>query len=140
MKKNNGFTLVELLAVMVILGILLAVSTVAVVNIKNKQDKKNRENIISSILTGAKRYVADNPSVLSNKEVEVKDLLNNNYVDFDKEKYSDLLTDVKIVPCGDSLKLKYSIKGEDKTYNDCGCEEQSSGSTNTICTEKEESN
>ena len=94
MKSKRGFTLVELLAVIVILGILLSISTVAVNSIRKKQDEKNLENQISSVLTGAKSYVADNPSVLYNLStqvsIEIGDLINGDYVSIkDTAKFSN---------------------------------------------------
>ena len=85
MKKSRGFTLVELLAVIAILGILLSVSTVAVFNIRKRQDEKNRQNLIINILTKAKEYVADHPEVLekSPPEVPVSEL----NVNFNKKQY-----------------------------------------------------
>ena len=64
MKKKKGFTLIELLAVIVILGILLSISIVAVNNIRKKQEEENYVNVLSSILTGAKNYIADHPAKL----------------------------------------------------------------------------
>lgn len=125
MKKNKGFTLIELLAVIVILGILLSISTIAVNSIRKKQEVQNKENVISSILTGAKEYNAKNKI---EDNVDVKTLKDNNYVDFDTNKYSDLYEDSITVTksqCTDnSLKVKYSITVGNTTYNDCGCDEQ----------------
>ena len=64
MKKNKGFTLIELLAVIAILGVLLSISVVAVNKIKKNQDEENYKNVLSSILTGAKSYIADHPEKL----------------------------------------------------------------------------
>lgn len=118
MKKHKGFTLIELLAVIVILGILLSISAVAIGKIKNKQDEENYKNVLSSILTGAKRYIADHPEKLDtsctgNKVdndkmvacsddctrvgkctlISVQGLINNGYVDIDEENslYNDLI-------------------------------------------------
>lgn len=138
MKSKRGFTLVELLAVIVILGILLSISTVAVNSIRKKQDEKNLENQISSVLTGAKSYVADNPSVLYNLStqvsIEIGDLINGDYVSIkDTAKFSN---SVKIKKCSDNVKLMYFITVDGKTYNDCGCKEQElgTGESDKLCT------
>lgn len=125
MKNKKGFTLIELLAVIVILGILLSISIVAVNKIRKNQEEENRKNVISSILTGAKEYASDDKDVLNSlpKEISVSELKENDYVDFDEIKYSDLIgKSVSIESCGDDLglKLKYSFEG----YNDCGCDLQ----------------
>ena len=143
MKNKKGFTLIELLAVIVILGIITSISVVSVNSIKKKQDEENRKNVISSILTGAKRYVADHPERLnfsSDVTISVSELLENEkYVDFDQNKYSDLVKDnnddskiVSISQCSSgSIKLKYSFTdpADGKTYNDCGCQSQPANST-----------
>lgn len=146
MKKSRGFTLVELLAVIAILGILLSVSTVAVFNIRKRQDEKNRQNLIINILTKAKEYVADHPEVLEKSlpEVSVSDL----NVNFNKkQKQSGYLNlKVQIEKCikegsVDEYKFKYTIinapdieaPAQKKNYNDCGCEEQT-GDAKEICT------
>ncbi len=133
MNKNKGFTLIELLAVVVILGVLLSLSVVAVNKIRKTQEEKNKENIISSILTGAKRYATTNG--INNNEIAVSDLLENDYVDFDQNKYIDLKgKNVMIASCDNNLKRKFTIEVGNTTYNDCGCEEQESSSSSEICT------
>ena len=133
MKKNKGFTLIELLAVIVILGILISITTISVNSLRKKQEEKNKENIISSILTGAKEYNAKNKI---DDNVRVSVLKIGNYVDFDENKYSDLYNGVVIKEkCNNNpLKTKYSIKVDNYSYNDCGCEEQGSqNQSSEIC-------
>ncbi len=141
MKSKKGFTLIELLAVIVILGILISISTVAVNSLRKKQDEENKKNVISSILTGAKQYNADE-RIPVGSSVSVSELVSGNYVDFDQNKYPELLQDgdgdvvVTKTQCeDDSLKIKYSITVDEKTYNDCGCETQGDGNTTSdeIC-------
>lgn len=88
MKSKKGFTLIEVLAVLVILSILITFSVVSVSKIKKRQEIENRINVIRSILTAARAYEADNPN---ENEVEIQTLLDENYVDFDTKKYDDLL-------------------------------------------------
>ena len=142
--KNKGFTLIELLAVIVILGILLSITTVSVNSLKRKQDEKNLQNVISSILTGAKEYNAKNRIPVSNNDnknsISVADLKSGDYVDFDEDKYSNLLKkDVKVTKnqCEENpLKVKYSIEVDGTIYNDCGCEKQEDGAESSeICKE-----
>lgn len=136
MKKNKGFTLIELLAVIVILGILISITTISVNSLRKKQEEKNKENIISSILTGAKEYNAKNKI---DDNVLVSDLKIGNYVDFDENKYSDLYNGVVIKEkCNNNpLKTKYSIMVDNYSYNDCGCEEQGSqNQSSEICKEQ----
>lgn len=136
--KNKGFTLIELLAVIVILGILLSITTISVNSLRKKQDEKNLQNVISSILTGAKEYNAKNRIQVGGL-VSVKNLKSGDYVDFDEDKYSNLLEkNVTKNQCEENpLKVKYSIEVDGTTYNDCGCEEQKDGTTsNEICTEQ----
>lgn len=94
MKSKKGFTLIEVLAVLVILSILITFSVVSVSKIKKRQEIENRINVIRSILTAARAYEADNPNETDNPNengVEIQTLLDENYVDFDTKKYDDLL-------------------------------------------------
>lgn len=134
MKNKKGFTLIELLAVIVILGILISISAVSVSNVKQKQDEQNKENVISSILTGAKAYVAENPNKLNNLpiEINISDIKASGYVDLSDSDYEGYEGEkVTISVCSNNeLKLQYSFKG----YNDCGCEEQATATASKICT------
>ena len=61
MKLNNkGFTLVEVLAVVVILGVLAVIMIPTVSNIINKNKDDDLNNIKNSILSAAKLFVSDN--------------------------------------------------------------------------------
>ena len=137
MKRKNGFTLVELLAVVVILGILSSIAIISVNKVNEKQKEVTKENIVSGILTGAKRYVADHPEVLNdnndNIEISLEDLKTGNYTDYDENKLDNITdTTVTIETCPNELKLKYSF-GD---YNDCGCEENNDTTSDAkkICT------
>lgn len=132
MNKKRGFTLVELLAVIVILGIVISISVLSVNNIRKKQEKENKENVISSILTGAKSYVTDN-----NLDVPISfkvEVLQDNYTSFDKNKYDFNDKEVNVSVCNNNdLKLEYSINIDNNTYTDCGCEEQIDENAAKIC-------
>lgn len=61
MKLNNkGFTLIEVLAVVVILSILLAIATPTVNHLINQNKENNYNNLEDSIIQAAKIYLSDN--------------------------------------------------------------------------------
>lgn len=66
MKK--GFTLVELLAVIAILGLLSAISIPLVTKQINNSKEKAYENQEKTIINAAKRWVFDNDNLLDNSE------------------------------------------------------------------------
>ncbi len=137
--NKKGFTMVELLAVIVILAVLLGVTTVSVFSIRKNQEEENYKNTISSILTGAKAFTAEYPSRKSQKNAEgkiiitVQELIDGEYIDFDKEneKTKDLLGEnIEIKQCDlYPMKVQYVLSG----YNDCGCESQEDTPTKRIC-------
>ena len=129
--NKKGFTLVEALAVIVILSLLVTLTSVSIINIKKKQDKKNDENVISSILTGARQYYADNKKVPS-----VTELKNGDYVNFNKSKLKIQIEDnISIESCAE--KMMFKLKTKDGTiYTDCGCDVTQNGNeTKNICIE-----
>lgn len=61
MKLNNkGFTLVEVLAVVVILSVLVAIMVPSVNQLINKNKENNYEQLENSIIQSAKIYLSDN--------------------------------------------------------------------------------
>lgn len=142
MKNKSGFTLVELLAVIFLLSIISILSVVSISRIKKSQDAQNEENAISAILSGAKRYVADNRHLLnglsSSNDVRINlSDLEGKYVEFDSSA-NITATEVKVKMCGDkSPKLEYSITIGSTIYDDCGCDEQDSASdSKKICSKQ----
>lgn len=60
MKMNNkGFTLIELIMVIVILGILAAVAVPKFFNITTQAHAKNKEAVVGNIRSGLQLYAAD---------------------------------------------------------------------------------
>ena len=116
MKNKKGFTLVELLAVIFLLSIISILSVVSISRIKKTQDIQNRENAISAILSGAKKYVADNRQLLndlsSSNEVTIQlSDLEGKYVEFDSSENIPDDTFVQVKMCDDnSLKLKFIVE------------------------------
>jgi type IV pilus assembly protein PilA len=79
LKEQRGLTLIELLAVVVILGIIAAIAVPAIGNIiENQKTKAHKANAIM-ILDAAKLYWLDNPAQASgNNEVTVQQLATPN--------------------------------------------------------------
>lgn len=72
-KNNKGFSVVEILAVIVILGILIAVSAPAVLKYIDSSTKKGYDSIARSAREGAESYLMDTPSFSG--EIQIKDLV-----------------------------------------------------------------
>ena len=62
MKKKNGLTLVELLAVVVILGLIAIVTLSVITNAINKQKEKTYYDQLEQLILAAKNWVSDNRS------------------------------------------------------------------------------
>lgn len=61
-KKNTGFTIVELLVVIVVIGILAAITMVSYSGVKNKADTAKNQSNASSIQKAVASYYASNGS------------------------------------------------------------------------------
>ena len=128
MKNKKGFTLIEALAVLVILSLLITFSVVSVSKIKKKQEIENRINVIRSILTAARAYEADHPDTYPSSGLPVSTLLRENYVDFDTNKYSEFKSKKVYGAINNNVKKSFYIEvSVNKTYSninvsDCGFE------------------
>ena len=80
-RKKNGFTLVELLAVLGILSIILLIGVPVFLNLQDSVLKSEKENIISYIETRAADYANDTSITV----VSVEDLIKEGYVEPDDE-------------------------------------------------------
>ena len=82
MKNKKGFTLVELMAVIVILAILVAIAIPIYINITKGIKEKNYESKKTSIELSAIKYATEND--LTSHEITLSLLAVNNYYSFDK--------------------------------------------------------
>lgn len=80
MKNKKAFTLVELLAVIAILGVLLALVLPKISGSINERKEKEYEIIIKSIENSAKAYFAENNEATS---VDIITLVNEKYLSSD---------------------------------------------------------
>ncbi|WML45553.1 type II secretion system protein [Neobacillus sp. PS3-40] len=104
-KNQRGMTLVELLAVIVILGIISAIAVPSIGGIINKTKKDAKVAEAVQIINAAKLYNSTNPTDHS---------MNND----DLETYLDNVKDTKLdyivtATPGTNGKLSYSISGHD---------------------------
>ena len=79
MKKNKGFTIPELLAVIAILGILVTMATASYNGISNNIKKKTLDSKINLIKIKAEEYATDNDIVTDT--ISVAKLINEGYLD-----------------------------------------------------------
>ena len=96
-KKSKGFTMVEMLAAVVIMGILASIGIVSVIHIRANQKAKFNQSQTEIFRQTAKNYFTDNkrklPAILMTTErIYLEELIKNNYLDelldYDKESYN----------------------------------------------------
>ncbi|NKI20411.1 prepilin-type N-terminal cleavage/methylation domain-containing protein [Paenibacillus dendritiformis] len=80
-RNEKGMTLIELLAVIVILGIIIAIAAVVIVGQFDKA-KETSDAASARIITDAvQRYILENPDkALSGKDIEMQTLINEGYL------------------------------------------------------------
>ncbi|MFL2070948.1 competence type IV pilus major pilin ComGC [Marinilactibacillus psychrotolerans] len=102
-KKENGFTLVELLAVLVILGIIVAIAIPAIGNIIDNAEDSASESEIALVEDAARLYFIENDG----DEVTVQQLIDDGYLE-NLSDDSNISPDSKVVY--DSDAKEYNIE------------------------------
>jgi prepilin-type N-terminal cleavage/methylation domain-containing protein len=110
MKK--GFTLVELLAVIALIGILITISIPAYNNIKKKSAERTLENKISMLEVAAYNYGNDNiNAVKSNPEdydnITIANLIEAGYLTSESDNGNFLINPVTGLSMNDTLTISY---------------------------------
>ena len=85
-RSKSGFTLMELLGAIVIIGILGTIATVSVFNIKNKSKERFNNAQVETIKQAGQTYFTDNkkllPAVIGQTNyVALEELIEKNYID-----------------------------------------------------------
>ncbi len=122
MKKlsNKGFTLVELLGVIVILITILLIAVPNIISSLNKENKNIEVNKQNLVLSAAELYLANNMGDLTGTcYVEIKDLVNQNLIkesDLKDTNDDDLIKEEYVIydKNTNSYKLASSISGLNK--------------------------
>lgn len=84
MKKRikSGFTLVELMAVIIIIALISLLTFPSIINQIKKTKKANNDNINTIVIEAAKRYVNDNKDTYSEDDycIPIKDIVDAGYI------------------------------------------------------------
>ena len=118
MKNNKGFTLVELLATIVIMGLITTIITPSVINLQKSNKKKKFESYEKVLVSASKIFV-------QREGEDITSLGVSDWVGCVDITYQDLLTSKLIKPFEDSdydcsnskVRLSRSLNGDTYTYN-----------------------
>ncbi len=83
-KRKNGFTLVEIIAVIVILAIITVIATVSFTAVRKKNLQKNYDSLVQNIEIAAEKYAADR-MLSGDKAITVADLIKEGYIETNKD-------------------------------------------------------
>ena len=92
--KEDGFTLVELLGVIVILGLIIAIAVPALGNIINNASKTTKDAQETLILDAAQIYFLETED--ADNTVTVAELISNNYLEKDKKGTEEFATETVV--------------------------------------------
>ena len=114
--NKKGFTLVELLAVIVILGMLVSIISPVVTSLLNDSKASLSKNQIDMVITASKKYMIDHSDLLPEGNgvyyVSISELINSGVIDNDK--VIDPKTKKELNGC---VKVSYSSSYNQYEYN-----------------------
>lgn len=119
MKRKTGFTLVELLAVITILGLIALIAIPAVTNTMSKQKEKLYYDQLNQLIMASKNWGTDHLDVLSENDINILKLEDlqkidpNNNVKYLDDEFINPKTDEKFE------NISVYIYKKEKTYLYC---------------------
>lgn len=118
--KRNGFTLVELMAVIIIISLIALLTFPNIINQIKKTKKSNNKMIEDVVIEQAKKYVSDNTDDFQEKKYcfSIDTLVDKDYVKDEIVKINDFINK-KVVYITNEGKYEYNIVDKDKcnTYD-----------------------
>lgn len=113
--KNKAFTLIELLAVIVILGVLATITVPTIVGLINNSKENTLEEQKNTIVDAAKRWGTDNIRKLPTTrcDVDIDFLKKEGYLSSDKD-VIDPTTDQKMTGC---VRITYETANNQYKYS-----------------------
>lgn len=120
--NKKGFTLVEVILVIVIMAILLLILVPNVLVLLNKNNKKACENLKDNIASATKMYVTNNKYDLgfscSNnaKDITLKTLIDTDYLKSDSSGKITNPIDDSLVPLTTTVTVTYDCNNNNFTY------------------------
>ena len=131
-KNSEGFTMVEMLAAVVIMGILASIGIVSVVHLRANQRAKFNQTQTEIFRQTAKNYFTDNKrklptTIMATERIYLEDLISNNYLDelldYDKKSYNISDSYVEVRKLGNGIYVYNPVlyeKGHDESikYDD----------------------
>ncbi|WP_244918758.1 prepilin-type N-terminal cleavage/methylation domain-containing protein [Paenibacillus dendritiformis] len=104
-RNEKGMTLIELLAVIVILGIIIAIAAVVIVGQFDKAKETSDKTSVRIITDAVQRYILEHPKEENISEIEMDLLINEGYIKDKPVNSKNLPLERVIVSYGEGKKL-----------------------------------